>query len=124
MRRVMRGLLAGAALLVGGSCVTPSIPLPPPGLEALSFGSPGPGKLVVMGNADPANVGATFYVFDENHQAGAIQGTAPDGSFTTDPFDGEPGDAVQIWYQAKGEISQITTCVVTVGVQLNSTICH
>ena len=51
MRRLSR-MLSIVALAVGG-CVTPSIPLPPPVLEDLSFTSPRPGEVELTGRCTP-----------------------------------------------------------------------
>jgi hypothetical protein len=120
----MRRSLIAALLLLGG-CVTPSIPLPPPDLQALSF-SAGPtlGTLELTGKPTSVHVGATFTAFDEQHRAGVLIGTNPDGSFVTEPFAGAVGDQVELWFESNGQRSQLSTCTVTLGVALNNTICH
>lgn len=104
--RIARLALALAAVATVWACNAPSIPVPPPGMKA-SFTSElvpdgaGGQKTVWLAHG-PANMDAVFarfYVFDTNRGQGVIGLAGGDGSFDTQPFDGDEGDRVEISYE-------------------------
>jgi hypothetical protein len=96
----MRVVCLAFGLLGLAGCTTPSVPLPPPDLLALSFTSAGGTGLVqVVGKADARHIGVRFYVFDYNTGDGVItQASTSDGSFASMPFMGNDGNSVQIYF--------------------------
>lgn len=126
MKRPSKALLLG--LLLSG-CVTPSIPLPPPVLEDLTFTSPSMGMVRLDGicpKTIDAEADVDFYVDDKTSGHGAIAHTTADGCFTTGPFVGAAGDTmVDIWYEnSKSELSASYRCTLTLDTKLDTTICH
>lgn len=99
MRRLRAHILA-AALGVLGGCNTPSVPIPPPALEALRFqdAGAGPGLVVVTGAAHSTHANARFYVFNQSRGDGVIATAGADGAFTTSPFAGTDGDTVRLYF--------------------------
>jgi hypothetical protein len=116
----LRVIIASTAVGVVCACNTPSVPLPPPDLPALGFADSGqPGLVVLRGKADSQHASVRFYVFDSTRGDGVITPAMADGSFTTEPFQGADGDAVQIYYDLpSGDRSQ----VVCVTLRLNATL--
>jgi hypothetical protein len=115
---VLRRLIATAALVAAFGCNTPSVPIPPPAVNALRFGdAPSAGQVVLTGQASSMHANARFFVFDHATGDGVITTAAPDGSFATPPFAASDGDVIQIGYTTPtGERSQ----EVCVGLQKNS----
>jgi hypothetical protein len=114
MRRVC--VLFGLAL---AACNTPSVPLPPPDLPALTFTSGGaPNLIAVRGKPSQRHANARFYVLDRSNGDGVITTAAGDGSFASMPFAGMSGDTVQLYYDTPdGDRSQdvCTTLQLDVG---------
>jgi hypothetical protein len=121
----LRRLLLGIGLAVLPGCVTPSIPLPPPVLEALQFHAPTPGQIELEGAPTGAHANKRFAAYNESRGVGVLQQTAADGSFATIPFDGNANDSVLIWYEtSSGDRSDTFRCTVTLDTALNTTVCH
>ncbi|HEX4459483.1 MAG TPA: hypothetical protein VIA18_15995 [Polyangia bacterium] len=102
--RLRIGFMATLLAIAGGlACNTPSVPLPPPALDVISF-QPGPASdtVFIQALADSRFANARFYVINLTRNQGVITDAAPDGSFTTDPFPGATGDTVEIYYDAQG----------------------
>jgi hypothetical protein len=98
----MIGLLAG----LPAGCNTPSVPLPPPDLFALSVMSDG-NLVSLKGAPSPRHVNVRFYVFDLGSGEGAITHAAADGSFASRPFAGAEGDLLDLYYDTPaGERSE------------------
>ena len=90
-----------------GGCTTPSVPLPPPDLSALSFTGTTPGLVQVIGQPSMRHADARFYVFDYGTGDGVITRAAHDGAFTSMAFSGNDGDSVQIYFDTPvGDRSQ------------------
>jgi hypothetical protein len=119
------GLVLAVLALLGGGCNTPSVPLPPPDLPALTFTSAGaPGVVQAIGRPHPNHADARFYVFDRDSGEGVITKAATDGSFASRPFTGQAGDLVQIYYDAPtGERSDDVCTMLQLNVGLISTRC-
>ena len=102
--------LLGALLAVG--CSTPSVPLPPPGVDvsALSFQQAAPGQFVLTGKPSVYHDNALFYVLDRENGDGVITTAASDGSFTTAGFAAAVGDTVRVQYVI-GDITSVASCV-------------
>jgi hypothetical protein len=121
--RVALGALA-LALGVCTACYTPSVPLPPPLVENMTFQAGPTAGTVVLKSPAQAQIGAVrFSVFNESQGVGVIVVSANDGSFTTPPFAGADGDYVEISY-ARGTDSAAQCTTLHVGVALVGATCH
>jgi hypothetical protein len=108
----LRIILAALALVgVTLQCNTPSIPLPPPLLPALSFVPAGTGLVTMSGKPEMQHIGARFYVFNRSRGDGVITTAGADGAFTTQPFAGTEGDTVQIYYDHPDTERSADVCV-------------
>jgi hypothetical protein len=97
--RILLAALGCAAVL---ACNTPSVPLPPPMLAALSF-TPAPtaGEVILTGAPGQSQLaGVTFYAINRATGDGVITTAAADGSFTTDPFPAAGGDVMEMYYDS------------------------
>ena len=84
----VRLLLLASSLLVLTSCVTPSVPIPPPEPEKMLFAYDAmAGNATFTFDPDPSYGGAIVYVFNRNQGTGIIETAAVDGSVgPTRPF--------------------------------------
>jgi hypothetical protein len=107
-----RSLLAVLVLVVSATgCVTPSIPIPPPEPEQMTF------TIDVQGGAarfeygvEPNYADAVVYVFNRDRGQGIITTARPDGSVgPTDPFPAAVGDQVAVTFETADSIAG--TCV-------------
>lgn len=119
MRRVLLLLCLGLP-----GCVTPSVPLPPPDLPALSFASTAKGLVELRGRASARHARVRFAAFNTSRGVGTLVDTQGDGSFTTEPFSGFDGDGIDLSYELAGRRSTSFSCTLTAGQPLNTTICH
>jgi hypothetical protein len=111
------------AFVLGG-CTTPSVPLPPPDLQALSFTGNGTGIVQIVGQPESRHADARFYVFDYGTGEGVITQAMHDGSFMSMPFAGNDGDQVQIYFDTPaGERSDEACTTLQRNVGLISTRC-
>jgi hypothetical protein len=112
-------------LLFVGGCVTPSVPLPPPDLQALTFtAAAAPGLVQVIGKPSERHSDARFYIYDYGTGDGVITRAAHDGTFTSMPFAGNDLDTVQIYFDTpSGERSQEACTTLQRDVGLISTRC-
>lgn len=111
MRR--SGLAIAIAGLLAGGCITPSIPIPPPDPERMTF--------VVTGDA--GNTSATFaypadinfrdsivFVFNRDRGLGIIEASRADGSVgPTRPVSATIGDQIVVTFQREDQT--ISTCI-------------
>jgi hypothetical protein len=102
--RLRIGFLATLLALAGGlACNTPSVPLPPPELDVISFQPASASDTVFLQSLAASRfANARFYVYNLTRNEGVISDAAADGSFTTDPFPGATGDTVEIYYDPPG----------------------
>lgn len=123
------GLLALLWLLLGlAGCITPSIPIPPPDPEQMTFevqvevGVAGSARFAY--SASGAYDGATVYVFNRAKGTGVIDTAREDGSVgPTLPFPAELGDQVVVTFER--EQQTVSTCVVLrQGRQSSADICR
>jgi hypothetical protein len=123
-------IVAAAALLAlagGLACTTPSVPLPPPLLDTLSFmpNDATPGFIVMKGEPTARHANVRFYTFNRTQGAGVITDAGADGSFTTSPFAAISGDDIQLYFDTPaGESSQVICTTVVFGSPLVSSNCQ
>ena len=123
--RALRVYVAASALIAIFACNTPSVPLPPPELPSLGFINAGVGLVSLQGMPSMQHSGVRFYVFNQSRGDGVITTAAADGSFTTSPFAGTDGDAMQMYYDStEGERSQTVCVALHVGKPLLSVTCQ
>jgi hypothetical protein len=110
--------LVCALALVTGACVTPSIPVPPPDPQAMSFtidGATGPGTATFAYTSNPTLGGATVYVFDRAQGKGVIDTFRRDGTVgPTAPFPATAGDEIDVTFQ-EGDQAQSICVLLKVG---------
>jgi len=133
MRRLasrLRIVLAASALALGGAsaCYTPSVPLPPPLVENMTFTAGATtGTFTLSSPAEAQIGGAQFTVYNASRQMGVIFESAADGSFTSPELVGVDGDYIKVSYEKNmGSTSRCTTLHVTgtpIG-QGNASDCH
>jgi hypothetical protein len=111
--------MVAALALVGVTlqCNTPSIPLPPPLLPALSFADASNGMVTMVGKPEVQHANVRFYVFNRSRGDGVITTAGSDGAFTTSPFPGADGDTVQIYYD---NIDTTRSAEICVALKLNA----
>jgi len=117
-RRARR--LVAACAVVGAlwACGPVYIPVPPPMIQAAFTAetwtdADGTQHRLWTAEGTPRaeQARATFYLFNEQQNAGVIAVGAPDGTFTTPPLAGTEGDHISIYYRdTRGEYSA-TTCL-------------
>jgi hypothetical protein len=104
-----RGLLA-AALVVGlAACVTPSVPIPPPEAQKISFEVDiGAGAARFQYAPHPDFALATVYVLNRTQGVGVITTAQVDGSVApTEPFAAALDDEVVVSFEKEGAIGSI-----------------
>jgi hypothetical protein len=110
----MRRLL-GSFLLVGilGGCVTPSIPIPPPEADLMTFRLTGePGNTVASFEypQHPTLQGAVVYVYNRDKGKGIIEAANPDGSVgPTEPVRADLGDQIVVSFVRDEQTA--STCI-------------
>src|SRR5690606_41152774 len=97
MRRWILGLVATAALAGSlAGCLAPTVPIPPPEPERISFSldvEAGTARFSYQPTADYS--GAVVYVFNRDAGAGVIVTADPDGAVPpSPPFPAQEGDEV------------------------------
>jgi hypothetical protein len=89
--RSRRGWLLGAALLLGG-CLSPTLPLPPPGDPTISATDTA-GLVRLTGTVEPDSD-----VFAKNHTTGMIRGQYTKTGVYDFTIEAEERDAITLWY--------------------------
>jgi hypothetical protein len=109
MRRVLSCLVV--ACLAG--CITPSIPIPPPDPELMTFVVTGDGPSSTATFTYPASVNyesSILYVYNRDRGVGIIEATRPDGSVgPTQPVSAGLGNEIVVTFQ-RHDLS-VSTCV-------------
>jgi len=104
-------VLASVAVVGLTGCFTPSVPIPPPEPEKMSFDvdlTAGQAQFVYEPNASYQD--AVVYVFNRDKGEGVITTAAPDGSVPgTPPFPAEEYDQIVVTFEL--ETQQASTCV-------------
>ncbi len=101
------GIALAFALVTG--CVTPSIPIPPPDSDKMTFAfDPTAGTATFSYTASANFGGATVYVFDRAQGKGVIDTARDDGSVgPTPPFTAAAGDPVDITFQQGDQVASL-----------------
>ncbi len=107
--RRLHSLLVVAALAGIGSCNTPSLPLPPPDPEVMSFHlDTTAGTATFRSDPQAEWGGALVFVYDERTGRGVITTAAADGTVAeTPPFAAADGDKVFVEYRIDEQASAI-----------------
>jgi hypothetical protein len=110
MRRLAFSIVAALAL---GSCITPSIPIPPPDPTDIDATVTGDGdEKVVTFTYPPTNnyVGTVVYVYNRTLGRGIIEDAHPDGSVgPTTPLRADLGNEIVFSFQR--EDLTVSTCI-------------
>lgn len=105
-------LVASLSLLCAlAGCITPSIPIPPPDPEQMTFDvEVGAGSAQFSYSPSGAYQGATVYVFNRARGTGVIDTARADGSVgPTLPFPAQLGDSITVTFER--EEQTVSTCV-------------
>ena len=107
--------LGAAALALAAACYTPSVPLPPPLIENMTFEAGATAGQVVLSSPPETMIGlARFSIWNASKQMGVLFESAADGSFTSPPFPGSDGDYIEVLYdKPSGSASRCTTLHIT-----------
>ena len=122
----MRILVAALALALGltTACYTPSVPLPPPLIEQMTFAaSTTPGTVTLSSPAASQFGSLRFSVFNASQGMGVIFLSNPDGSFTSPPFPGNDGDYIDVSYELNNDSADRCTTL-HLGASLVGAACH
>lgn len=112
MLRLSLALVVSVVALGGvGGCVTPSIPIPPPEPERMTFTIDAQaGEAQFSYGPEPNYADAVVYVFNRDRGEGIITTARPDGSVgPTERFPAAAGDQVAITFETADSIAG--TCV-------------
>ena len=106
------GLSVGLVLALWATgCVTPSVPIPPPEPERMSFAVDADDDVASFTyRATPTYADAVVYVFNRDEGRGIITTAAADGSVgPTQPFPAIAGDRILVTFEVVDQIA--ATCV-------------
>ncbi|MBP9088050.1 MAG: hypothetical protein KBG15_18155 [Kofleriaceae bacterium] len=107
MKRIVVIILA----LVIGGCVTPSIPIPPPSPERMTFSVDSAAGVARFSYA-PSEIYAdsTVYVFNRDRGVGVITTSQADGRvLPSEPFAAQIGDQVVVTFERDQQA--VSTCI-------------
>lgn len=96
-----RLLLCAASAFLASGCLSPTLPLPPPGEPEVT--GPNEQGLVRVAGSAPRNSWVT--AFNRATQRGFIQ-AVPDGRYDIE-FPAVVGDSIALWYDAGGRQSEV-----------------
>ena len=103
-----RRWLLGAALALGASaCLSPTLPLPPPGAPEVSAVDKD-GNVTLTGTA---NANAVVFAFDDRTEGGAIATASSAGGYAM-KLAAKTGDTIEVWQEVGGDRS--ASVIVTV----------
>jgi hypothetical protein len=110
--RMRRALLPLVVACLAG-CITPSIPIPPPDPELMTFVVTGDGANSTATFTYPASVNyesSILYVYNRDRGVGIIEATRPDGSVgPTRPVSAGLGNQIVVTFQ-RDDLS-VSTCI-------------
>ncbi len=111
MRRLL--VILGLVLVVQSSCITPSIPIPPPDPSQMTFQLAGDVGNTTASFSYPANVNyeeTVVFVFNRTKGIGVIETARPDGSVgPTAPVSADLGNEMVISFQREDQT--VSTCI-------------
>ena len=102
-----RWLLAASLAFAASGCLSPTLPLPPPGAPDVSAVDH-EGNVTLTGAANP---NAEVFAFDDRTQGGAITTASQAGAFSM-KLAAKIGDTIEVWQESGNERS--SSVVVTV----------
>lgn len=104
-------VLVFAAVVAISACLVPSVPIPPPEPQKMSFSVDlASGTARYSFDADPSYANAIVYVFNRDKGVGVITTAEADGSvLPTDPFAATEGDHVVVTYELESQLA--ATCI-------------
>ena len=94
------------------ACGPVYIPVPPPAQTTFTQDPQTPGFWIAAGGPEPRASNGTYYVFDQQRNAGVIAGAMPDGSYQAAPMAGTAGDHVLVNYKDTGGKLSATACLI------------
>lgn len=112
-RRIIHAALL-AALVAASGCVVPSVPLPPPDPESITFAlDTTSGQATYAAGPNPYWGGATVSILNKRIGKGVITTANGDGSVDpSPPFDAADGDPIVIHYELPLEDQATAFCLI------------
>lgn len=111
-RAVAPAVVVALAVALGG-CITPSIPIPPPDPELMTFQLAGDGANTTATFSYPANAnyrGSIVFVYNRDRGLGIIEASRADGSVgPTQPVQAAIGEQIVVTFQREDQT--VSTCV-------------
>ena len=105
--------LAIAGALAAGGCITPSIPIPPPDPELMTFvvmGDGATGSATFAYPADHNYENSIVYIYNLDRGLGIIEASRPDGSVgPTQPVSASLGQQIVVTFQREDQ--SMSTCI-------------
>jgi len=118
----LRIVVAALALGFFTACYTPSVPLPPPLVQNMTFSTgTTAGSVILTSPAQPQIGAARFSIFNVSQGTGVIFVANSDGSFTSPAFSGNEGDYMQIAYDKGNDSAELCTTLHLAGSLTGST---
>lgn len=117
LARVARLLVCLVAVAAVWACGPVFIPVPPPMqtrfMSELLIDSTGAQRQfwIAAGGPDEHARNATFFIIDQERNAGVIAGAMPDGSYVSPPMEGAEGDRILIYYRDSQARYSPTACL-------------
>ena len=112
MRAPARYLLLAVLAIAMGACITPSIPIPPPDADRMSFDVDlDQGTATFTYEGDPLFRNAIVYVYNRDTGRGVIDTADTDGAVgPTAAFPAMVGDEIAVTFETEDEV--VSTCVI------------
>jgi len=98
-------VVLGVALLLPSACLSPTLPLPPPGQPETIEGPNDNGYVRLTGLVAP---NSRALAKNRKTDRGAFQDTADDGRYDMS-LEAQPGDEILLSYVLQGEMSQVVS---------------
>jgi hypothetical protein len=119
--RALRAVvLCGVVSLSAIGCVTPSVPIPPPAPEKMTFAvDPAGGVATFEFDPDPSYALAVVYLFNRSRGTGIITVAQDDGRVAmTPPFQAIAGDEIVVTFEVETQLA--STCILLADGQASS----
>lgn len=110
--RIGRVVACCVAAAVIWACGPVYIPVPPPAQTAFTQDPVNPDLWIAAGGPEPRASNGTYYIYDQQRNAGVIAGAALDGSYQAPPMAGTAGDHVLVNYTDTRGRDSATACLI------------
>jgi hypothetical protein len=115
-RRILRLASACLAVAAAWACGPVYIPVPPPSqttftLDTTLTNIAGDQFWIAAGGPEPRAARSTYYILDQERNAGVIAGANSDGSYLSPPMAGTAGDHIVIHYKDRNGKLSASACL-------------